>query len=219
MDDDGWRLPCLRVQADSGIPLRVLDVCAGSGVWASEMRWLSVRQGWPVHITGVEIDESKGPDLDKWCDAVSVPTDWAILDVECPRSNEWDIAIGNPHFTALVTEDPEQSMPAVLLRHAPAALLLHTQQAFIRGKAGRRVLRAYPRAHVWDVPGSVSFTPDGKADARCYQVSLWLRDYSGATRQSRLPERANGAGSWRYSIAPGSEEPSEDLPAAPGWSP
>lgn len=40
-------------------PLRVLDVCAGWGAWASEMRRLAQGQGWPVHITGVEIDESK----------------------------------------------------------------------------------------------------------------------------------------------------------------
>jgi hypothetical protein len=167
----------------------------------------------------------------------------------------YDLAIGNPHFTALTHEDPEQSMPAVLLRHAPAVLLLHTQQAFARGEAGRAVWRAYPPAASWMVPGSVKFrtgvnpkcskcghvnTPAATAcagmreqglhtvrcryklkawgsDSRCYQVSLWLRGHEGPTALHLLPELT--AAERRWTVPPGSEEPSEELPAAPGWSP
>ena len=213
---------------DAGHPLRVLDVCAGSGCWASEMRRLAQLQGWPVHITGVEIDDRKREDLAKWCDDALVG-DWKLplyIDEEPPAL---DLAIGNPPFSGLVykptggwvgtTPEPEKSMVTVLLKHAPAVLMLHTQQAFVRGRHGRAVLEMSPRAYVWDVPGSVSFTSDGKTDTRCYQISLWLRGHDGTTTLGRLPEPPNGAASWRYSVTPGAEEPSEDLPAAQGWSP
>ena len=49
----------------NGDTLRVLDVCAGYGCWASEMRRLAVSQGWPVHITGAEIHAPREPHLDK----------------------------------------------------------------------------------------------------------------------------------------------------------
>jgi hypothetical protein len=197
-------------------PTRVLDVCAGYGCWASEMRRLAMRQGWPVHITGVEIAEARREHLAKWCDETIIANwleAWAGLVV---NGAQWDIAIGNPHFTALANEDPEQSMPAVLLRHAPAVLLLHTQQAFVRGAAGREVWRRYPAAAAWLVPGSVGFRGPGQGtDARCYQVSLWLRGHDGPTEVHLLPELPAHARRW--TVPPGSEEPSDDLPAAPGW--
>jgi hypothetical protein len=251
-------------------PLRVLDVAAGYGCWASEFRRLAGLQGWPVHIDAVEIFEPRRADLEKWCDGVSI-SHWRSMLIFRETMNRahpgWDLAIGNPNFTALTHEDPEQSMPAVLLRHAPAVLLLHTQQAFARGEAGRRVWRAYPPAASWMVPGSVKFrtginpkcpkcgavnpaaltagafrqpvtnclaqsgptTYDGYepicgaklkswgSDQRCYQVSLWLRDHEGPTALHMLPEL--DAAARRWTVPPGSEDPSEDLPAAPGWAP
>jgi len=246
-------------------PVRVLDVCAGYGCWASELRRLAGLQGWPVHITGVELFAPRYADLTKWCDR-SIIADWRVP-LTSDEFGPFDIAIGNPHFTALTHEDPEQSMPAVLLRHAPAVLLLHTQQAFARGEAGRGVWRAYPPAASWIVPGSVKFrtgtnpkcpkcahvnplalavgslqqpvthclgragptTYDGYepicgaklktwgSDSRCYQVSLWLRGHSGPTALHMLPELS--ADERRWIVEPGSEEPSEDYPPAPGWSP
>ena len=48
-----------------GSTIRVLDVCAGYGCWASEMRRLAVAQGWPIHITGAEIHAPRESHLDK----------------------------------------------------------------------------------------------------------------------------------------------------------
>jgi hypothetical protein len=228
-------------------PLRVLDVCAGYGSWASEFRRLATRQGWPVHITGVELFEPRRADLEKWCDEAYCPMDIDLF----MDYGSWDIAIGNPHFTALTHDKPERSLPAKLLDLAPAALLLHTQQAFARGEAGRRVWRAYPPAASWMVPGSVKFrsgvnpkcpgcggmNPPSRvkcgnlvsrrlchrrlkpwgSDQRCYQVSLWLRGHEGPTALHMLPEL--DAAARRWTVPPGSEKPSPDLPAAPGWAP
>ena len=218
----------------NGDTLRVLDVCAGYGCWASEMRRLAASQGWPVHITGVEIHEPRREHLRKWCDDVWVD-DWKPEPEppDTPFGYRWtgDIAIGNPDF-ALVLRDAagnvlpvEQTMVAVLLRHAPAVLLLHTQQAFVKSEPGRACYRAYPPAASWLLPGSIKFrrgiNPDtGKpwgADSRCYQVSLWLRGHTGPCSTYMLEDLEPHERAW--SVLPGSEDPSADLPARPGWSP
>src|SRR5690606_28357830 len=132
-----------------------------------------------------------------------------------------DIAIGNPDFKLLVddTGDPHESMPAQLLDYCRAVLLLHQTTNLQRGMAGCAVWRAYPPAHVWLVPGSVHFRGrGGGSDSRCYQASLWLRRHTGPTLVEMLPGPPDGRASWRWTVPPGSEEPSADLPAAPGWT-
>lgn len=209
-------------------PLRVLDVCAGWGCWASEIRRLAApgvktAQGFPVHITGVEIDSRKREDIRRWCDAVVV-NDWrefiAVRDAgrrvyggSC--CDDFDLAIGNPHFTALTHDDPEQSMPAVLLRHAPAVLLFHQEQSFQKSEAGARIWHRYPPAAVLHVPGSVRFRvgtnpKTGKpygADSRCYQATLWLRGYEGPASAVMLPWLP--AADRRWSTPPGTETGAE----------
>jgi len=211
-----------------GHQLRVLDVCAGYGCWASEMRRLAVRQGWPVHITGVEIFEQRREHLRKWCD-VHFMCDWRraaemhVAYSDDPAADAFDIAIGNPDFAQLLRDnagnfvEPEQSMVGQLLRHAPAVLLLHTQQAFIKSEAGRTCYRAYPPAASWYVPGGVKFRGSRMgADSRCYQVTLWLRDHKGPCSTYMLDDLEPHERAWV--VPPGSEDPSADLPAAPGWT-
>jgi hypothetical protein len=213
-------------------PLRVLDVCAGYGCWASELRRLAALQGWPVHITGVELFEPRRAVLEKWCDEVVIG-DWHPDGCVYRRPTIFDLVIGNPHFTALTHEDPEQSMPAVLLRHAPAVLLYHSVNTFQRGVPGRAVYRATRPAAKWLVPGTVSHDGTSSVASDCYQVTLWLRGHDGPCSEYLLdvePEDANrDAGilkrggapykCWRWTVPPGSEDPSSDLPAAPGWAP
>lgn len=209
-------------------PLRVLDVCAGWGCWASEMRRLAVTHGWPVHITGVEIDHRKVDHLRKWCDAY-VMVDWrAFLGSRIGVYAEFDLVIGNPHFSALTHEDPAQSMPAVLLQHAPDVLLFHQTASFARSTAGRDVWRAYPPAWVGLVPGSVGFRGRSKgADLRNYQATFWQRRHAGPAQLVMLPEPPSRtakrgtqrSSSWHWETPPGTEDPSGDLPPTPGWRP
>jgi hypothetical protein len=188
-------------------------------------------QGWPVHVTGVEVDSRKREHLSKWCDAV-VFNDWLefIAVREAGRRvyggtccEDFDLVIGNPHFSALTHQDPAQSMPAVLLRHAPAVMLFHQEQSFQKSEAGFRIWHAYPPAAVFHVPGSVKFrtgknAATGKAwgaDSRCYQATLWLRGHKGPATSYMLPWLDSAARRW--DVPPGTEEPSAELPAAPGW--
>jgi phage FluMu protein Com len=239
--------------------LRVLDVCAGYGAWSSEMRRLAQLQGWPVHITGVELYEARRDHLAKWCDEVWI-RDWFDALRDHHELPEFDIIIGNPHFQALTGRltpgdmfgEHTPSMPETELEHAPAVLLLHTQQAFLKSEAGRAAWRRCPPAASWLVPGSVKFRnginpkcPKCKtvnppaldegacpvtycvkgcgaklkawgADSRCYQVTLWLRGHAGPCSVHLLDDLDARARSWR--VPPGSEEPSAELPAAPGWT-
>jgi len=211
----------LRAVGDPG-PLRVLDVCAGYGVWASEMRRLAGEQGWPVHTTGVEVDERKREHLEKWCDEVRIG-DWrdTLHLAEGAEMGEWDLVIGNPHFSELVDDDPDRSMPAVLLRHAPAVLLLHEQRTYTKSAARRRCWREVPPAAVWLLP-PIGFRGDGKTAPLTYQATLWLRGHKGPAQLDMLPDPPNGCASYQWRQLPGTEDVETvaklGLPMAPGYA-
>lgn len=183
---------CAYQETDPVAPRSVLDVCAGYGVWSSEARRL-----WPdAHITAVEIDARKSEYLARHADQVIVGSDWTnALPVESQGSLEYSLAIGNPHFSGLVTDDPHGSMPARLLEHCGVVLLFHQSASFQRGRAGARIWRTYQPAHVFSVPGAIRFRTGinpatGKrygTDARCYQATLWIHGYAGPTRFTQLP--------------------------------
>jgi SAM-dependent methyltransferase len=214
-------------------PLRVLDVGAGYGAWSSEMRRLARAQGWPVHITGVEIHAARAKYLRKWCDDVVI-SDWRDV-LRVPE--QFDLAIGNPPFGQLTgpkhaKRPPEQCMPNVLLRHAPAVMLLHTQQACLKSEAGRASYRAAPPAATWLLPGGIRFRSGTNprcsrckhendsgaelcsecgaklkpwsADSRCYQVTLWLRGHSGPCSTYLLDDLDASERAWV--VPPGTEE-------------
>lgn len=210
-----------------GVTLRALDVCAGYGVFASELRRHAKVVGYPVHITGIEICEARREHLRKWCDNAVIGDERNAIAL-----GDFDVAIGNPHFTALVGKDgPAESMPARLLEHCKAVLLYHTRNEFVRSETGRAVWRAYPPAHVFVVPGTVSHDGTSAVASDCYQVSLWRRGHTGPTTEQLLdvePKAKNLVAGivkrggepyscWRWTVPPGSEEPSEDLPGVVGW--
>jgi SAM-dependent methyltransferase len=218
-------------------PVRVLDVCAGYGCWSSEWRRWWMREFGPhdrTEITGVEICEARREHLRKWCDRVAI-RDWFDFLRDHHELPQFDLVVGNPHFSALVSDDgdPDASMPAVCLQHASAVLLYHTRNAFLRSKPGRDAWRAYPPARVFMIPGTVSHDGTSSVASDCYQASLWLRGFEGETVVQLLdaePEEANLAAGivkrngepyrcWRWTVPPGSEEPSEDLPGVVGWAP
>lgn len=114
------------VDRDRSNPLRVLDVCAGAGVYSSELarhwvRVLGLPREW-LHITAVEIHEPELEHLERWADDVVIgDVDEALATVcdhceggviadgePCPECDgegsvpvEYDLALGNPNFELL----------------------------------------------------------------------------------------------------------------------
>jgi len=210
-------------------PLRLLDVCAGFGAWASEFAWfwvhaLGLPRNW-LHITAIEINPAKRAHLERWCDRS------VIADVAAALSQDedgWDIVIGNPHFSALTNDEPSQALAPLLLAHAPVVLLLHTLNCFVRGDPGQRCWVACKPAATWLVPGTASFRSHGKPASDCYTASVWVRGHEGPTDTDMISARMpinphTGApfSTWRWSKLPGTEDATEakalGLPMAPGY--
>lgn len=240
---DPQRTRCVRVDglatqwaAGLSSSFRVIDVCCGYGVWAQQFaRWwvhgLWLPREW-LHITGVEVDGSKREHAAKWCDRfVQAPArGWLTGDESA------DLVLGNPAFSMLapqrakgetLDEAAARSLVALALDVAPAVALFHQAASFQRGRVGAHIWEAYPPAAVWRVPGSIDFRggdinpatgrPYG-SDLRSYQLTLWLRGHEGPTVCRQLSWLASSARKWRGE-APGTEDPSDELPSAPGWSP
>jgi hypothetical protein len=162
--------------------LRVLDVCAGAGVWASEMRRLMTMLGIPVHITAVELDEEREREyLPCHADEV-VWGDWRAFAKRCDEDGRWfDLAVGNPAFrqARALKLDPSTSMPALLIQIAGAVILYMSQQGWTKTSAGFEVRRNYKPAYSVDVPGGVSHRAGGGADSVPYSATMWLGAIAG----------------------------------------
>ena len=104
--------------------IRVLDICAGAGVWASEVRRIAEMMGFQVHITAVDYEPDERQWLVRHADRVIIG-DWheALGMVQDERGvwfwpgekAEFDIIVGNPAFSqaraATRPEWPEASGP------------------------------------------------------------------------------------------------------------
>jgi hypothetical protein len=200
-------------------PLRILDVCAGAGVWSSEARRLFGLLGIPVEITAVEIRDEERERLAKWADHVVI-ADYREVTAR-GKDGRFDLAIGNPHFTGL------HGMLPGLLDISRAIILLHTTQAFQRGAEGQRLVLEHPPVLELRVGQSVKFRhgvnpANGKpwaADSLCYSVSAWVgqREPGSAWLTKGLALDTNAR---KWTEIPGAEERlGEDLPTAPGWKP
>lgn len=196
---------------ESDSPLRILDWCAGSGVWSSEMRAWCERHSIPVHITAVELRECERECLDRWCDKVHIEGDCGFL---LRTKERFDLALGNPYFSGLI-----DGLPRVLAC-STAALILHTSETPQRTVEGNKLAAAHPPVRELAIPGSVRFRGAGTgADSRSYSVSAWVRgaanDGHGWPREilPLLPPEQRG-----WVEPPGAERvilPS--WPTRPGW--
>jgi hypothetical protein len=219
---DGRRIWDERKREHDG-PLRVLDWCAGSGVWASEVRAWAVAHGIPVHITGVELREAERENLDRWCDEV-IAGHWelALHDIVRPQNGnpesdgprEYDLAVGNPAFSLMLAGLP------LLLEHATAAIVLHTTETLQRTEAGAALAASHPPTRELGIPGSVRYRGVGTgADSRIYSVSAWVRgaraDGPGWPREV-LPLLPSAERGWVE--PPGGERAVLSIwPTRPGW--
>ncbi len=202
--------------------IRILDICAGAGVWASEIRKLFAELGVSVHITAVEIDrEREAAFLPRHADEVFWG-DWRAFAKQCAREGRrFDLVIGNPAFKrARALEvagelDPTTSMPAMLTAIAGAVILYMSQQGWTKTAPGFEVRRRYRPAYAVDVPGAVSHRAgiNPKTGARWssdtvpYSATMWLGDLAGphvGMMLSDMLEPFDGR-SWREDLRPGAE--------------
>ena len=175
----GWR-PC----HDYSAKIRVLDVCAGAGVWSMVMRLLMPN----AEITAVEIRPECEEWLRQWCDHVVIGD---VLD-ELPRLGAFDLIIGNPPFS-MVDPVPElkrwakdgknraAAFEAVVvegLEHMAgydALMGYYLPQGWpYRGADVCRLHRDYPPSRKLHVPLSVYHRGPGSTAAPVsYTLSVW----------------------------------------------
>lgn len=202
--------------------LRVLDICAGAGVWASEFRKLMAELGIPVHITAVEIDEEREREyLSRHADEVFWGG-WRLFVEQCTAAGRWfDITIGNPGFKRArapkVTGElrPDLSMPARIMEISGAVVLYMSQSGWTKTASGFEVRRAYNPAYAVDIPGGVGHragvNPEtGKrwsTDSVPYSVTIWIGKMAGphvGMCQTGMLEPFDGR-SWTEELRPGAE--------------
>ena len=155
-------------------PLRVLDVCAGSGVWASEMRAWCERHGIPVEITAIEMRPEEREHLERVADHVHIGD--ALGRLADGVLSRWTchIAVGNPAFSLLSMMPGKRSLAPLLLSLARAVILLSTTQAFTRSKAAAAWLRANPPALEIRIAQGVRFRAKSGTDGISYSVTSWV---------------------------------------------
>jgi hypothetical protein len=201
--------------------VRVLDVGAGAGAWSlaaiEVYRKIAGGSRSDLHVTAVEIDERERPHLERVADRVIIGdyTKAVKRRGQFSAPPTYDLVIGNPPFSLLRAQDGdvEASMPAQLLRAAPAVCLFSRLATWSKDKPGVSVRRKYPPAFVFEVPGSIKFRAPGSrnhetgkpygADQHSYALFVWLRGHTGPTTTDLLPDLA--AEERRWTVRPGTE--------------
>jgi hypothetical protein len=121
---DGVGGPFIERPIDRRRVIRVLDICAGAGVWGSEVRRIASMMGFEVWITAVDYEPDERENLIRHADEVIIG-DWHVaLGMEQNERGVWfwpgekreyDLIVGNPAFSqaraATRPEWPEASGP------------------------------------------------------------------------------------------------------------
>lgn len=197
-------------------PLVAFDGWAGAGPWSSQLRLAMVKRGLPLHITAADINPAERVYMRRWADVAIIADVRRVL-----AAHSFDLIVANPAFSH-VTPDfqnrdpdrwpPEQTPVPLMLRSAPAALILHRHDVLCRGAGGQWLAEHYPPARVWDIAGPVFFRGPGlnpengkpwAADQYSYSGYLWVRGHRGPWAHSVLP--ALPVEDRRWTIRPGAE--------------
>ncbi len=100
--------PFIELDDDRRRVIRVLDICAGAGVWASEVLRFAAAHGFEVHITAVDYEPDERANLLRhaheviigdWHEALGMVQDERGVWVWGPERREYDLVIGNPAFS------------------------------------------------------------------------------------------------------------------------
>lgn len=202
---------CLPARADA---LRILDPCAGSGVFSQVARQVWTRA---LHITGIEIREEERPWLTHHCDEVVIGD---VLDEVAKLDNgSLDVVVGNPAFS--LTADLLRALEPKMA-DGGTVMLLGLNDLGTRGRHSREAWQDLPPFYKWRIGGTLKFRAGvnpktGKrwtCDMRSYSWWIW-RVYGGhvvpreidgarAIAMSELPVLA--AKQRRWTIPPGREE-------------
>ena len=186
----------------------VLDWCAGSAVFSSEIRALLAEAGVPVHITALELRACERGNIERWADEVLIGDQSLALE-----RGPFDLVIGNPAFSLFIPMLPR------LLEVCTAAIILHTTETLQRTEAGANLARALPPIRELGIPGSVRYRGAGTgADSRIYSVSAWVRNHrADSWPRELLPLLPASERGWVE--PPGAERVVLPCwPTAPGWA-
>lgn len=173
--------------------LRVLDLCAGSGVFGQQARRVLSRP----HLTAVEVRPEERANLERWYDVVTIAD---VRTVELGAA--FDLVVGNPAFTIW----PDVLGRAVeALAPSGAVMLLGLNELGTRGSASREVWLRWVPTWQWRIGGTIGFRGPGLnpktgkpwgCDQRSYSWWSWRRPLGWA-----MPRSASQLGkitaSWR----------------------
>jgi len=153
--------------AAAGRVIRVLDICAGAGVWASEVHRFAAAHGFAVHITAVDYEPDERANLLRhaheviigdWHEALGMVLDERGVWVWGPDRREYDLVIGNPAFSqaraATRAEWPRASGPP---KKPGGPATVTKSEARERKRLTDKMLEAgeYPERAEYDTAGSM----------------------------------------------------------------
>lgn len=172
--------------------LRVLDLCAGSGVFGQQARRVLDRP----HLTAVEIRPEERPNLERWYDDVR------IGDLRSVELGEFDLVVGNPAFTLWV---PALENAVGALAPQGVVMLLGLNELGSRGSESRGAWNRWVPAWQWRIAGTIGFRGPGLnpktgkpwgCDSRSYSWWVWQRPHGWAMPRAAA-QMGKIAAAWR----------------------
>ncbi len=183
--------------------LRILDLCAGSGVFGQYARLVFPRIS---ELVAVEIREEERTNLERWYDTVHIGD---VSDIGGTVGPDFDVVIGNPAFTVWNN--------ALGAGHAcaPIVLFLGLNELGTRGSASREVWTASLPSEQWRIGGTLGFRGPGLnpktkkrwgTDTRSYSWWLWQDGWHERPgRWSAMDLPCLPARDRRWKVRPGTE--------------
>jgi hypothetical protein len=171
-----WMLGTQKCQV---LPKRILDLCAGSGVFGQQ-----ARKFFPdAEIVAVEIRKEERANLDRHYDEVHIG-DFR----EGPWLGHFDLVVTNPAFS-LFTDALSNGLEATT--PTGVVMLLGLNELGTRGSASRQAFTKSPPLWQWRIAGTVGFRGPGTnpktgkpwgCDTRSYSWWVWQRVADGLKR-------------------------------------